>query len=160
MLYSFTYHFTSFVTSGHQKFLVTSSIIFYYPLCSFTGISWCNQMISILSFLSLGIYTFLSLYITLLISLYSSSLIIFTPAHFISFTTLITLSSFTFDYFTFSSKPTSSIITSTFSIFLTSNYSSLTNISSSLFFLLLLSSPVSCSNCLPFPSYSLEYVLA
>jgi len=36
-LHSSTYCFTSFVTPGHQKFLVTNSIVFYCPLCSSTG---------------------------------------------------------------------------------------------------------------------------
>ena len=39
VLHPFTYRFTSFVTPGHQKFLVTSSIVFHYPSCSSTGIS-------------------------------------------------------------------------------------------------------------------------
>ena len=65
-------------------------------------------------------------------SLYSLSLSIFTPTHFISFTALTTLSSFTFDFLTFSNKSTPFTITSTLSILLTSNHSGFTNISSSL----------------------------
>ena len=65
-------------------------------------------------------------------SLYSLSHNIFTPAHFISSTALTTSLSFTFDCFTFSSKSTLSTITFTFSVFLISNYTSFTNISSSL----------------------------
>ena len=38
-LHPFTYCFTSFVTFGHQKFLVTSFTIFYYPPCPPTGMS-------------------------------------------------------------------------------------------------------------------------
>ena len=68
----------------------------------------------------------------LLISFHSSSLSIFTPAYFISSTALTTSSSFTLDYLTFSSKSTPSMITSTPSVLLTSNHSSLTNVSSSL----------------------------
>ena len=67
-------------------------------------------------------------------SLYSLSLSIFTSAHFISSTILITLSSLTFDCFTFSSKSTPFTITSTFSVFLTSNYSGFTNVLSLLSF--------------------------
>jgi len=69
-----------------------------------------------------------------LTSLYSLSLSIFTPAHFISSIALITLLFFIFDYFTFSSKSTPSTITFTFSVFLTSNHSSFTNVLSSLSF--------------------------
>jgi len=57
---SSTYHFTSLVTSGHQKFLVTNSVIFYCPLCPPTGVSWCNLITSTLSASSLGTYTFSS----------------------------------------------------------------------------------------------------
>jgi len=85
-------------------------------------------MISTLSFSFLGTYTFSFLYITLLTSLYSLFLNIFTPTHFISSTTLITLLSFTFNCFTFSSKSTPSTITSAFSVFLTSSYFDFTNI--------------------------------
>ena len=77
-------------------------------------------------------------------SLHSSSLSIFTPAHFISSTAFTTLSSFTLDFLTFSSRSTSSIMISTASVFLTSNYSGFTNISSSLFF----STPISQSGLL------------
>ena len=56
VLYSSTYCFTFFVTPGHQKFLVTNFTVFHYPLCPSTGISCCNQMISILNFLFFSIY--------------------------------------------------------------------------------------------------------
>jgi len=36
--YPSIYCFTSFVTPGHQKFLVTNSTVFYCPLCPPTGI--------------------------------------------------------------------------------------------------------------------------
>jgi len=87
------YLFTSFVTPGHQKFLVTSSTIFYCPPCPPTSVSWCNLIISALNISSLGTYTFFSLYIMLSTSLYSPSLNIFTPAHFISLTAFTTSSS-------------------------------------------------------------------
>jgi len=128
------YCFTSFMTPGHQKFLVTNSTVFYCPLCPPTSISWYNQIISALSFLSFSMYIFSFLYIILSTSLYSLSLSIFTFACFISFTALIISLSFTFNCFTFSSKSTSSTITSTFSVFLTSNHSGFTNISFSLSF--------------------------
>ena len=133
MLCPSTYCFTSFFTPGHQKFQVTSSTVFYCSPCPFTGgISCYSLIISALSLLSFGTYTFLFLYIIPFTSLHSSSLDIFTPAHFISSTALITLSSFTFDLLTFFSRSTLSTIIST-SIFLTSNHSSLTNVSFSLF---------------------------
>ena len=37
-LHPSTYHFTSFVISGHQKFLVTNSTVFHYPLWPPTSI--------------------------------------------------------------------------------------------------------------------------
>ena len=58
VLHPSTYRFTSLVTPGHQKFLVTSSVIFHCPPCPPTGMSWCSLIISTLSALSLGIYTF------------------------------------------------------------------------------------------------------
>ena len=125
-LYSSTYFFTSFVIPDHQKFLVTSSTVFYCPSCPSTGVSWYSLIISILNTLSLGTYTFPSLYIIPSTSLHSSSLNIFTPARFISSTAFITSSSFTLDCFTFSSRSTSSMITFTSSVLCTSSYSSLT----------------------------------
>ena len=80
----------------------------------------------------------------LLTSLHSLSLNILTPARFISSTALTTLSSFTFDYFTFSNRSTPSTIVSTFSVLLTSSYSGFTNIS----FALSLSIPTSQSGLL------------
>ena len=77
-------------------------------------------------------------------SLHFSSHNIFTPACFISSTALTTSLSFTFDCLTFSSKSIPSTIISTFSVFLTSNYSGFTNISSSLS----LSTPISQSSLL------------
>ena len=135
----FTYRFTSFVTPGYQKFLVTSSTIFHCPLCPPIGISRCSLIISALSISSLGTYTFSSLYITLFMSFYSLSLRTFTLARFISSTALTTLSSLTLDCLIFSNRSTSSTITSTFSVLLFSNYSFFTNISS----LLSLSTPTS-----------------
>ena len=85
-------------------------------------------MISALNISSLGTYTFPSLYIILSSSLYSSSLSTFTSTHFISSTVFTTLSSFTLDCQTFSSKSTLSTITSIFSILLTSNHSVFTNV--------------------------------
>ena len=85
-LHPFTYCFTSFVTFGHQKFLVTSFTIFYYPPCPPTGMSWCNLIISTLNLLSLDTYTFPSLYMIPSTSFYSLSLNILTPAHFSSST--------------------------------------------------------------------------
>ena len=130
----FIYLFISFVTSGHKKFLVTSSTIFHCPLCSSTSILWYNLIISALNISFLDTYTFPSLYITLSTSLYSLSLNIFTSAHFISSTTFTTSLSFTFDHLTFSSRSTPSTITSTFSVFLTSSHSGFTNVSFLLFF--------------------------
>ena len=115
--HSSTYLFTFFIIPGHQKFLVTSSTVFYCP-----------------SYPSTGTYTFPSLYIMLSTSLYFSSLNIFTPACFISLTAFTTLLSFTFNYLTFSSRFTPSTITSTFFVFLTFSHSSFTNVSSSLSF--------------------------
>ena len=138
------YCFISFVTSGYQKFLVTNFTVFYCPLYLLTGVLWCNLIIFAFNFLSLDIYTFLFLYIMLSISLYSSSLSIFTPAYFISSTTWITSLFLTFDCLTFSSKSTLYMITSTPSVLLTFNYSSLTSISS----LLSLSTPISQSGLL------------
>jgi len=114
--------------TGHQKFLVTNSTIFYCPPCPSTGVSWCSLIISALNMLFLDIYTFPFLYIILSTSLYSLSLSIFTPACFISSTALTTLSSFTLDYFTFSSKSTPSTITSIFSVLLISSYSGFTSV--------------------------------
>ena len=142
--YPFTYLFTSFVIPDHQKFLVTSSTVFYCPPCPSTGVSWYSLIISNLNTLSLGIYTFPFLYITLSTSLHSSSLNIFTPACFIFSTVFITSLSFTLNCFTFSSRFTSSMITSTSSVLYTSSYSSLINIS----FLLSLSTPTSQSSLL------------
>ena len=61
-------------------------------------------------------------------SLHSLSLNMFTPAHFISLTVFITSLSFTLDCLTFSSRSTSSIITSTPSVFHASSYSGLTKV--------------------------------
>jgi len=133
------YCFTSFVTPGHQKFLVTSSIVFYCPLWPPTGVSWCSLTISALNLLSFGTYTFPSLYITLSTSLYSLSLNIFTLACFISFMAFTTSSFFTFYFLTFSSRSTPSTIISTISVFLISNYSGFTNV----LFLLFFSTPIS-----------------
>ena len=138
------YCFTSFITSGHQKFWVTISTVFYCPPCLPTGISWCNLMIFALNVLSLGTYTFPSLYIMPSSSLYSLSLSTFTLACFISSTVFTTSSSFTLDYWTFSSKSILSTITFTFFVLLTSNYSAFTNVSS----LLSLSTPTSQSDLL------------
>ena len=93
--YPFIYFFTFLVTSSHQKFLITSSVIFHYPSCSPTGILWYSWVTSALNFLSLGTYTFLFLNINLSTSLYSSSLSIFIPTCFISSTAFITSLSFT-----------------------------------------------------------------
>ena len=105
------YCFTSFVTSGYQKFLITNFTVFHCPLYPLTGVLWCNLIIFAFNFLSLGTYTFPFLYIMLSISLHSSSLSIFTPAHFISSITLTTSSSLTLDCLTFSSKSTFYMIT-------------------------------------------------
>ena len=121
------YFLTSFITSSHQKFLVTNSVIFYCSLYSPTSVLWCNQITSILNFLSHGTYTFLSLSIRPFSSLYSLSLNIFTPAHFIFSTTFITLSSFTSNFLISSSRSSSLIITSITYIALTSNHSFFTS---------------------------------
>ena len=47
--YSSIYCFTSFVTPGHQKFLVTSSTVFYYLPWPPTSVSWYSLIISALS---------------------------------------------------------------------------------------------------------------
>ena len=120
--HSSTYLFISFIIPGHQKFLVTSSTVFHCPLYLSTSVLWYSLIISILNILSLGTYTFSSLYITPSTSLHSSSLNIFTPACFISLTVFIISSSFTLDCFTFSSRSTSSIITSTPSVLCTSSH--------------------------------------
>ena len=120
------------MTPSHQKLQVTNSTVFHCPPCSPTGVSWCSQIISTLSLLSLGTYTFPSLYMTPFISLHSLSLNIFTSAYFISSTAFITLSSLTLDCLTFSSRSTPSMIISTISILLTSSHSGFTNVLSSL----------------------------
>ena len=142
--YPFTYCFISFVTPGHQKFLVTNSTVFYYSLCSPIGVLWCNLIISTLNLSSFGIYTFPSLYIMLFTSCYSLSLNIFTPACFISSTAFTTSLSCTFDYLTFFSRSTLSTIISTASVLLTSSYSAFTNV----LFSLSLSIPASQSGLL------------
>ena len=122
------YCFISFVTPGHQKFLVTSSTVFHCPPCPPTGVLWYNLIISTLNILSLGTYTFSSLYITLSTSFYSSSLNIFTSVHFISLMAFTISSFFTLDCFTFSSRLTPPTIISIFSVFLTSSYLGFTNV--------------------------------
>ena len=122
------YCFIFFVTSGHQKFLVTSSTVFYCPLCPPTSVLQYSLIISTLNISSLGIYTFSFLYITLFTSFHSSSLNIFTPAHFISLMAFTTSLSFIFDCFTFSSRLTPSTIIFIFSVFLTFSYSGFTNV--------------------------------
>ena len=117
------YFLTSLVTPGHQKFLVTNSVIFHCPPCSPTSISQCSWITSALSFLSLRTYTFPSLNITLSSSYYSSSLSTFTPTCFISSTAFTTLSSFASDLFIFYIRFTPSIITSSTCIALTSIHS-------------------------------------
>ena len=92
--YPSIYLFTSFIISSYQKFLVTSSTIFYCSLCPPTSVLWCSLIISTLNTLPLGTYTFPSLYIMPSTFLYSSSLNIFTFAHFISLTAFITSLSF------------------------------------------------------------------
>ena len=57
--HSFIYFFTSFVTPGHQKFLVTNSVVFYCPSYPPTSILWYSQITFALNFLSFGTYTFL-----------------------------------------------------------------------------------------------------
>ena len=138
-LYPSTYLFTSFIIPSYQKFLVTSSTVFYCLLYPPTSVLQCSLIISTLNILSLGIYTFFSLYIILFTSLYFLSLNIFTLAHFIFLTTFITSSSFTFDCLTFSSKLTPSTMIFTFSILLTISYLGFTNVS----FLLSLSTSIS-----------------
>ena len=132
VLYPSMYFLTFFVTSGYQKFLVTNSVVFYCPLCSPTSISWCSQITSTLSFLSLGTYTFSFLNISSFFSYYFSSLNIFTSACFISSTAFITLSSFVSDFLIFSNKSTLSITISTTCVALISSHSFFTN---TLFFL-------------------------
>ena len=84
---------TFFVTSGYQQFLITNFIIFHFPLCSATGISWCNWIISTLNSSSLGTYTFLSFNTNFLSIYYSFSYNIFTSVFFIYFT-ILTISLF------------------------------------------------------------------
>jgi len=117
---------------------------FYCLPLSPTSISWYSLMISVLSLSSLSTYTFSSLYIMPSTSHHSLSLSIFTPACFISSTVFTTSLSFTLDCFTFSSRSTSFMITSTPSVLYTSSYSGLTNILS----LLSLSTPTSKSGLL------------
>ena len=130
--YLSTYCFISFVTPGHQKFLVINSTVFHCLLWSPTSISWCSLIISALNLLSFGIYTFPSLYIMPSTSLHSLSLNIFTSAYFISFMAFTTSSFFTFNFLTSSSRSTLSTIISTTSVLLTPYYSIFTNISFSL----------------------------
>ena len=134
VLHPSTYFFISFVTPGHQKFLVTNSVIFHCPPCPLTNVSWYSQITSTLNFLSFGTYTFLSLSISLFSSLYSSSLNIFTSTCFISSTAFITLLSFASNFLIFSNRSTPSIITSATCIALTSNYSFFNNVLFSLSF--------------------------
>ena len=113
---------------------MTNSVIFYCPLCSSTGISWCSWITSTLNFLSLGTYTFLSLSISPFSSLHSLFLSIFTLACYIFSTAFITSLSFAFDFLIFSNKSTSFIITSVTYIALTSNHSLFNNVLFSLSF--------------------------
>ena len=85
VLYPSTYYFTSFITPGHQKFLVTNSIVFYCPP---TGVSWCSLIISTLNILSLGTYTFPSLYIMLSTSLHLSTFLLL-PTSFLQWLLLL-----------------------------------------------------------------------
>ena len=134
MLHPSIYFLTSFVTPGHQKFLVTNSVIFHCFLYPLTNMSWCSQITFALSFLSFGTYTFLSLSISLFSSLYSLSLNIFTPAHFISSTAFMISLFFASNPLIFSNRSTLSIISFTTCIALTSNYSFFSNVLSSLSF--------------------------
>jgi len=77
-------------------------------------------------------------------SLYSSSLNIFTLALFISSTAFTILSSFTFDFLTFSRRSIPFTIISTTSVLFISSYSDFTNVSFSLSF----STPISQSSLL------------
>ena len=142
--YPSIYYFTFLVTPDHQKLWVINSTIFYCPPCPFTSVLQYSLMISVLSLSSLDIYTFPSLYMMPSTSCHSSSLSIFTSAHFISSTAFTTLLSFILDCFTFSSRSTPSMITSTPLVLCTSSHSSLTNI----LFLLSLSTLTSQSSLL------------
>ena len=133
------YSFTSLVTPGHQKFLITNSTVFYCPPCPPTGVSWCSLITSTLNFSSLGTYTFPSFNIKLFSCRHSSSLNIFTLAHFIFSTAFITSLSLTSHFLTLSSKSIPSIMTSTTLIVFTSNHSFFTNVCSLLSF----STPIS-----------------
>ena len=130
--HSSTYHFTFLLTSGHQKFLVTNSVIFHCPLCPPTSMSWYNLTISALNFLSLSMYTFSFFNINPLCSLHFLSLKTFTPAHFISSTALMILSSFALLFLILSRMSISSITIVDTCTTLASNYSFFTSICSSL----------------------------
>jgi len=117
----------------YQKFPVTNYVVFYCFLYLFTSVLWCSWIIFVFNLLFLRTYTFLFFNITSFSSYHSLFLNTFNPVCFISSIAFITLLSFAFDFFIFSIKSTSLIITSSIYITLISIYSFFINTLSLLF---------------------------